>query len=687
MKKINYIFFSSLIILLLGGLISPLTSCKGKSSNPSESESIGDSVDGESESEVTPPTPITLNTPVLFLDEDTGLVTWEKITNAEYYRYYINAGETKQTTSNSLTLTSGQSVSVIAESTLEHVSSSQWSKPVTYYEGEETNKVVIAFANSKMNKVTIQKGSTYTPSNPETKKGYTFEGWYLDGFYKTKLTSDYVFLENTILYANYIKEAWTEGVSYWLWASPVITSVNMTSLADWNYIPLFYDEAKSLEKDANVFSTVVTVNGVSATTPAEFIGTDGAAGDHPGRQYFKNGLNNFTINQDGTYRIYLSAQYFWTNGTNMVNCHIEYLNSSSTEGAYNEHNIPLGTLSESYELDNVVINLGSDGQSVYWEPIANATSYQYIIDNGQVLSTTSNSVPLSLGSYITVRAISTKDGYLPSKWSAPYYRELPKGDEYVYVYFYGANKTSEKIIKGSKISRPNDNPVKKGYTFDNWYTDITYTSTFDFNKEISKNTTIYAKFNVLTLIRYSLYEGNMTTKIADLEWSSNYSHNEYKVSFECSDASSTVTIKDNETGEFYGPYTVGYTGLINLYFSPEHLWDINTENERHVYICEAIQTYYLTNNKKWSSCYYYTWTGSKYEKSWPGTIMTFVETNGYGEDIYSCTFSTMYTYIIFNNGKGEQTIDIKLSDYSTNAFYLKDKSNGKYGVGGWNYGN
>ena len=67
--------------------------------------------------------------------------------------------------------------------------------------------------------------------------------------------------------------------------------------------------------------------------------------------------------------------------------------------------------------------------------------------------------------------------------------------------------------------------------------------------------------------------------------------------------------------------------------------------------------------------------------------MTFVETNGYGEDIYSCTFSTMYTYIIFNNGKGEQTIDIKLSDYSTNAFYLKDKSNGKYGVGGWNYGN
>lgn len=41
------------------------------------------------------------------------------------------------------------------------------------------------------------------------------------------------------------------------------------------------------------------------------------------------------------------------------------------------------------------------------------------------------------------------------------------------------------------------NPVKEGYDFAGWYTDDTYTTVFDFYKTITKNYTLYAKWNLI----------------------------------------------------------------------------------------------------------------------------------------------------------------------------------------------
>ena len=66
----------------------------------------------------------------------------------------------------------------------------------------------------------------------------------------------------------------------------------------------------------------------------------------------------------------------------------------------------------------------------------------------------------------------------------------------------------EKIIPyNSKIDKP-ENPSKPGYTFDNWYSG---NEVFDFTKEITEDTTITPKFNIITYnINYDYAGGTAT---------------------------------------------------------------------------------------------------------------------------------------------------------------------------------
>lgn len=52
----------------------------------------------------------------------------------------------------------------------------------------------------------------------------------------------------------------------------------------------------------------------------------------------------------------------------------------------------------------------------------------------------------------------------------------------------------QKIAVGSAGSRP-ENPIKIGYTFDNWYSDEELENLYDFSTVLTSNNTIYAKWN------------------------------------------------------------------------------------------------------------------------------------------------------------------------------------------------
>lgn len=80
-----------------------------------------------------------------------------------------------------------------------------------------------------------------------------------------------------------------------------------------------------------------------------------------------------------------------------------------------------------------------------------------------------------------------------------------------------ADQTIEygETIKTDKLTIP---PVE-GYTFDDWYTDDTYTTKFDFTKPIKRNTTVYAKWTAKD------YEVSFITEHGDAPTSQNVPYN------------------------------------------------------------------------------------------------------------------------------------------------------------------
>ena len=663
---------------------TPTTSQTTNTTSVSEEPSTS----GPTTSPTTPPTSeetfVALNDPILVLNEKNGLVSWESVPDAEFYSYYTNGSNIYTTQSTSIKIDNGSTLSVRAESSLKNTISSNWSKPVTYFETiTVTEYVTIYFHGSNFEPVTIVKGEKYSPKNP-TKDYHTFNGWYLDPYYKNELTSDYIFNENTILFAHFSPNEAVNNVTYWIKANPLVSGTTSVPSTSWKYIPLHEDAAKSKELGKKIYSGIVTVKGTTSTEYGEYIVTDGLT-DNEGRTYFKNGESNFTLKTDGTYKINFSVEYFWDYKGNNVNCFAEQVSSTSNL-LENEHTLPETLLSNSNELETPSLSFDETNELVKWANVSGATAYEYIIDNGEIQTTTSNNITLYKGSHITVRAISDLSGKLPSRWTAPFKCELTSYPYSIYVYFYGSNRPSEAIPYGSKISKPTTDPVKPGYKFGGWYENIGCTKAFDFNQVLYKNTVIYAKFTYLNETKFTLLSSNKSTLLANFVVSEQYGYNEWKATYTVS-TDLTTYVKDLENNKYYGPYKMEAAGKYTMYFSTDHKWDLGESTERNAYWASDSITIYFSNNKNWGSVYYYTWNDAGYKTAWPGELCTYVETNDYGEKIYKVTLATSYDYIIFNDNNGTQTVNISLSGVTTGTgYYCTDKDGeGKYQVGTYNY--
>ena len=58
----------------------------------------------------------------------------------------------------------------------------------------------------------------------------------------------------------------------------------------------------------------------------------------------------------------------------------------------------------------------------------------------------------------------------------------------------GRAVATQSVLENKKATRPSTNPIKTGYTFDNWYTDKAFASAWNFDTPITKDTTLYAKW-------------------------------------------------------------------------------------------------------------------------------------------------------------------------------------------------
>ena len=93
----------------------------------------------------------------------------------------------------------------------------------------------------------------------------------------------------------------------------------------------------------------------------------------------------------------------------------------------------------------------------------------------------------------------------------------------------------------------------------------------------------------------------------------------------------------------------------------------------------------FTDSLNWDGTIYcYSWVnGGNPTKSWPGVAMTYLNTNDYGQKVYSVEVPNTVNYIIFTNGS-RQTIDIGFDGTSLN-YYTESQydSQGHAYVGTW----
>lgn len=67
----------------------------------------------------------------------------------------------------------------------------------------------------------------------------------------------------------------------------------------------------------------------------------------------------------------------------------------------------------------------------------------------------------------------------------------------IYTVFFetngGSKISSQSVMDGDKAARPED-PVRKGYIFDGWYSDKNFKKPYDFNSPVKSDITLYAKW-------------------------------------------------------------------------------------------------------------------------------------------------------------------------------------------------
>ena len=286
-------------------LNSETQNSENSSDNSSSSITLSQSNSSSSSSSIIEQIKYELNTPILSLDKETGIVTWNEIEGATHYNYVINDGEIKTTVNRTLNLKNQENISVQASN---DQGFSEFSNALTYYdtsdiEIEEVKNAHIYFHNSNIPSMQIEVGKTISrPANP-SKENYTFDDWYKDSFYQEKFDFSSPIEKNTIVYANWTPNDLVKDTFYWVKGSSHITSSVSSSNTGWKFMPLKLNEGQTSYKE---FCVTVQVNGASETSPAQFIVMDGFS-DDSGRTYWKKGTDDFTIKSDGTYNIYFSA--------------------------------------------------------------------------------------------------------------------------------------------------------------------------------------------------------------------------------------------------------------------------------------------------------------------------------------------------------------------------------------------
>ena len=632
--------------------------------------------------EVTTDNTVVLDTPNLDLDEESGVIMWDVVSNATFYRYVINDGNVLTTTSNVVSIDDKSTISVQAVSDNGY---SNWSKPVTLYRNTSVETIFddsvyyVYFANSNLSSLKIKSGNKVSrPTTNPTKENYTFDNWYKDPYCEEVFDFSAPITKTTIIYANYIPTPLIDDVYFWIKADSKMNATiesNPTE-SNWKFIPMHLSSNKTRKE----YYATVTVTNASESSPCCFLITDGLD-KNAGRTYWKNNGADFSINSPGLYNIYFSLEYEWASGIHV------YVEKTNTVNAKNKNGLKDTTLKTPLLYFNEGTGL------VTWSHVDGANYYELIVDNGDVIKTTNNYYNLADGSFITIRACNDDGDY--SNYSIPkanikYILINPNVDNTVYAYFVDCEEGSKAYEKGDSINALV--ATKENYTFMGWYLDPAFKEEAIFPYILNESTVFYPKWDDgIDEVNKDYYylTDDLNNKIASLKWNTeNLDFYEYKTPIIVLSANKTYKITSLDGKTTYETFTVSENNSYTIYFSEDNIW-IHNDVKRHVYVASMKVNLYFSDNLNWGSVYAYMWDSNTnvWVNIWPGTLMTYVRTNSHNQKIYMITVDlSKCDHIIFSNGSNSQTVDISLSGVANNTgYYTSSQSNGKYLVDTYTY--
>lgn len=100
---------------------------------------------------------------------------------------------------------------------------------------------------------------------------------------------------------------------------------------------------------------------------------------------------------------------------------------------------------------------------------------------------------------VHLKASHVNGGFEKTEYTVTIIRQPQASDSYTVTFKDDTSILSNITVNsGEKVARPSPDPRKDGYAFDGWYADPGFETAFDFNQKITKHTSVYAKFSLMT---------------------------------------------------------------------------------------------------------------------------------------------------------------------------------------------
>ena len=223
----------------------------------------------------------------------------------------------------------------------------------------------------------------------------------------------------------------------------------------------------------------------------------------------------------------------------------------------------------------------------------------------------------------------------------------------------GSSVTRQLVVSGGTATRPEEIPEKTMLEFDDWYTDETYETKFDFdNTTITADTTIYAKYKTDGVCKSFLYD-SWDTINANLASDSNYyavgCEKTVKIDMDGDGISERYTVRISNTSTPEVCSTDGYSqtacGVVIEFVTPVARKRINSTN---------------TNAGGWKETELVTWLNSDFYNKLPNGLKN----------------SIIPTYpIVSGSGSGRVSDNITSEDTDKNKIYLLSAREVNYTTG------